>query len=583
MPAVARLQVVLSFNLQKTFSPCGREGLKISLRVTQLNVRYQSDSGIITLLNLPLRVHLMNTLTISAFFSGTDHKIDAASDDIWWLPTLFHENVDHTDDNPKTENPQKKIGYNGCAINYGFPGAIFGTGIDKDAKEVIEKIKAEIAKGHKVVFNAYGHSRGAITALLIAKQLGNVNPKYLEINLFLHDPVPGNLLTTAALDPFNISLANKTMDLRSCKALQNVITLYPHEALNPLMAHAPLFPRYPRHTNVEEEVIADCHAGAQYYTKIDERIHFTPASFMAFARAFKFLKACGTQFRELPKIHISGIECDEECDPNDQESIEQFLIKVYEEENKKIHRKTTRAAHSATGLSIHVKSNPNIKYYNLHHQRLAATSLSIHVKSNPNIKYYNLDHQHYNLDHQRLNGSEEDKTNVRVTIEKTYGPISLIKMAITNYPNAWQALKWTVLSLAISALIVSTGGFGALPIAAGASASLIILAIVAFAPLAGGAAAALWYSIAKPLIELTVNAIYYPNYRQEWQIQFATNPDEPGESTRDALELLGRRGRKETEEKNSELEERTYSNLFVSDDEEERVLPTKEEAFNFPY
>lgn len=51
--------------------------------------------------------------------------------------------------------------------------------------------------------------------------------------------------------------------------------------------------------------------------------------------------------------------------------MEQILNTFYEMENKREHKKSSKATHSATGVSINVKSAQDIEYYNLHHQRLA--------------------------------------------------------------------------------------------------------------------------------------------------------------------------------------------------------------------
>lgn len=136
--------------------------------------------------------------------------------------------------------------------------------MDAQCQQVIWQTESELKNGNFLVLNVYGHSRGAVAALLLAKQLNRIDPAALEINLALLDPVPGNFIITSTLDFLAISLAKKTMDLRACKHLKRVLALYPCEPLNAFAAHAPLFTLYPEHTEVEEEIIPGCHSSAQY-------------------------------------------------------------------------------------------------------------------------------------------------------------------------------------------------------------------------------------------------------------------------------------------------------------------------------
>jgi hypothetical protein len=102
-------------------------------------------------------------------------------------------------------------------------------------EKVIDRIMQEINAGHQITLNVYGHSRGGIAALLLAKQLGRVDKEKLAINLALLDPVPGNSIIISSIDPFKISLANKTMDLSDCKPLRKVLGPYIHASRSLLL------------------------------------------------------------------------------------------------------------------------------------------------------------------------------------------------------------------------------------------------------------------------------------------------------------------------------------------------------------
>ena len=212
-----------------------------------------------------------------------------------------------------TAEPKKmnntKMGFDGCGISHGFRGALFGSGLDEQSDQAIQRIVKEIEAGNEVTLNVYGHSRGAVGALLLAQQLSSIDPNKLSINLAMLDPVPGNLITTSTLDPLNISLANKTMDLSGCKPLKRVLALYPHAPLSSLLAHAPLFVTYPPEVEVEEEVIAGCHAQAE--------ILDGPGSLMARWKIEEFMTHNGTKIDtsvdytnkdQLKKSYISEYE-----------------------------------------------------------------------------------------------------------------------------------------------------------------------------------------------------------------------------------------------------------------------------------
>src|ERR1700722_10640788 len=106
----------------------------------------------------------MPEIIISCFFSGTSFSYNDRNE----LAGLLYKHI-NTD-----KEGQVAIGFNGCARNYGkFRGGIFGAGLDVQCLEVIARVQAEIKSGNTVKLNIFGHSRGGIAALMLAKQLSN--------------------------------------------------------------------------------------------------------------------------------------------------------------------------------------------------------------------------------------------------------------------------------------------------------------------------------------------------------------------------------------------------------------------------
>jgi hypothetical protein len=386
--------------------------------------------------------------TISVFFSGTSFSIEDSS---FLAGSLYRR----TEENQQ----QIKMGFDGCGVLYPVLGTILGNGLDEQADQVIQRIAQEIGAGNELTLNVYGHSRGAIGALMLAQQLSLVDPNKLSINMALLDPVPGNLITTSTLDLFNITLANKAMDLRGCKPLKKVLALYPHMPLPDLAFHAPLFVSYPEGIEVKESVIAGCHAAAENM--------YDSASTIASLRVEEFFAKNGTQFSSS-------------IDYTDSDLLRKSYLAQYEIELMRLNsngQPMTRSAHSAKGVYINTKLGA--QYFNEHHKRLA--------------------------------GGAEDAT-VALTIEQNRGPISFLKRTITAHPLAWQILKWSSLSLSLAGLLFLTGGLGAIPLIATVVAKLGVFSIFVAAPVAGGALATLWYGAIKPALSWCINRIFYPMY-----------------------------------------------------------------------
>lgn len=421
-------------------------------------------------------------ITLSAFFSGTGHSISEEG----VLAGLLSQSID--------EGPaQKMMGFDGCGEVYGFRGNIFGAGLDEQCDQLIHQVETEIQKGNTVTLNVYGHSRGAIGAQMLAKQLSDVDQQLLQINLALLDPVPGNFITTSTVDPLNISLAQKTMDLRECNPLRNALVLYPHQPLPSILCHAPLLSLYPQDTRVVEEVIAGCHSGAQFLEmNADRGAVFNLYSFIAFVQVFEFLKACGSDFKPFPSSQV-WIESNDGLylKQISMDALKPALLQVYNELlTREAYQDKDRDCHSATGAYIHTKAKA----------------------------------AYFNLDHQRLAGVLEDKRTVHVSFEEGQGPISRLKRVSLHYPIATQWLKWTVISIGVmTGFVLSTGGLSAMALLMGLTTKLGMMSCLVATPVVGGIVAGLWYGAMKPVLHWAVNRIVYPKF---YMRQFHPHPQE---------------------------------------------------------
>jgi len=386
--------------------------------------------------------------TISVYFNDTDFKINNLSQR---ASNLYNITIE--------SESQIKFGFNGCGIDYGFFGKFFGSGLDKQCETVINCIIQEINKikdGHHITLNVYGHKRGGIAALLLAKQLGIIDIKKLVINLALYDPVPGNYITTSFIDPFKISLANKTMDLRDCKPLSKVLALYPYITPPDIPRHAPLLVYYPQKTMVEEEVVNGCH-------EVDEKQYEEDLT-LADLRIHEFLAKNGTQLEDQFKKF------------NNAEHMKNEYIDSYQQALN-IVVKSRRDTHSSSGKVI--TANHEGKYLNNHHKALCG-------------------------------GSPDDSVCLRIEPKK--GLFSRFRNFFSNYPLVGQLLKWTLITLSVASLLYFTGGLAVLPLLIPIVVKFGSLSILAISPLIGGILATLWYSAAKPILSWAASKFFYPHY-----------------------------------------------------------------------
>ncbi len=293
-------------------------------------------------------------IVLTIYFSGTGHEIEEQFN----LGSFLYANNTQND-------KQMRLGFSGCGITHGLSGIFFGTGLNEQCQVVKKQVLDLIKQGKKVKLNCYGHSRGGIAALLLTKMLGDFDEDILEINLALLDTVPGNLLVTQKIDFLGQTLANQAMDLSKCHNLKRVLSLYTNVPLADLAAHAPLFPKYPKKTQMEEDVLPGCHSGVQYQTVFSDEVNFrNEQSLLTFAYISKFLKDCGTALEFLGKRFFNrGTEV--------QLEDAAVLKSIYEREKQKL-VPSSKAGHSYR--SVKIKTDPAQRYLNRQHREIVQES-----------------------------------------------------------------------------------------------------------------------------------------------------------------------------------------------------------------
>jgi hypothetical protein len=311
---------------------------------------------------------MMENITLTIYFSGTGHSIENNE----MLAGALHSMT-------LLDKEHAKMGFDGCGVEYGCSGAMFGTGLEEQCEQVVENVIGMLKIGKRVRLNAYGHSRGAVACLLLAKKLGKFDRDILEINLVLMDPVPGNLISSAALDFTHRTLARQALDVSDCRNLTRVLAIYPHEPLPDYAFHAPIIPQYPPYCEVTEEIIPGCHAGAQLMRN-DIINGFNNASRITFSMVTQFLVKLGTTFTFL----TSAPSADQEVGMRNR------LLRLYTEafnvqQDKNL--SLTRPCHAASSVAIKTQWPANFlshTHKKLHYQ---ANDIVLDEKSNESQDY----------------------------------------------------------------------------------------------------------------------------------------------------------------------------------------------------
>ena len=411
---------------------------------------------------------------ISVFFSGTGFSIHEPR---FLASQLYALCVD--------DESQARFGFNGCGVDYGFNGTLWGTGLDIQCQKVISQVQKELGDGHEVSLNVYGHSRGGIAALMLAKQLGQLDPAQLSVNLAMLDPVPGNFISTSSSDFFNISLANKTMDLSDCKTLKSVLSLYPFTPLPDIACHAPLFPTYPKQAQVDVDVTFGCHAGA-------EQIYSPDCSLVA-KRFYDFLRSKGTQFYEAELSKIFTIS-------------DEAYMNAYTNRMSEIEGTTTRSAHSLHSDYIEVNEAT---------QRLQ---------------------QYFNRHHQQLAGVNDDPATRLASVKTSQGLLARLIAVLNNHPLSISAIQWGVIGSGLAASLIFTGGLTVIPFLATIVSNI---GFIGTAIILSGVSAFTWQYALKPALNWVAERFYYPHYEVLHTVPSDANVSPNSISTSEMLDILG--------------------------------------------
>lgn len=389
---------------------------------------------------------------------------------------------------------QKHIGVEGPMGIWGF---VFGSGLDGYVKKQLDHVVKKINKNkYKVTLNVFGYSRGGLGALMLADKLSEVDPDLLSINLILLDPVPGNLTITSKIDPFNVALANIAQDLSKCKPLNNVLVLYSAELLKPTLA--PVFPLYPSHANVIEDISPGDHFAFKRCQLVEDEVHFMPDGFIGFTRVLRFLQENGSEFNSFPSIQIQSlidvpgavivpdqslvknIRIEREDEEFFEKKIDEALLAIYPEKNKVEYPRHGRHKHTKREVRIDVKKK-SVPYFNRHHQQLMDVP--------------------------------EDSSQLRMCVKEKTGFFANLRRRVNQHPHLKRIVYWSLFCAGLIGLFFLTGAVTAIPFVSGLIAILgLSLGTVVLAAIVTLALAGIWYFTIKPASSWALHRFFYPDH-----------------------------------------------------------------------
>jgi hypothetical protein len=321
--------------------------------------------------------------TISIFFNGTAHSDTPESETnvlVYSLANLLHRQL---------INKKMSLLFPGVGTIHPIRGTLFGTGMSEQIQTALVFILGKIKPEHHLVINLFGHSRGAISALILTQKLAKIDPKQLSIHLMMHDPIPGNLISASKIDTLKLTLANQAMNLKHCKNLKKVLTLYPNcpfKGYNPLaLAHAPLFPSYPDESMVHEEIIPGTHSESQFGYYCQGELCFShPGAFIAYHAATKFMTENQTILHMPNKFYYLNPKLKEEIEISSS-NMRAGLLKAYRDASAETKEKSIKIGHGQTGKLI--ATYPHSMYFNGEHlmlERKSQPKTQVRFEERPN-------------------------------------------------------------------------------------------------------------------------------------------------------------------------------------------------------
>jgi len=298
---------------------------------------------------------------ITVYFSGTDGVIQGGATQITTFSS-YTSGFDLTNSTLPEENYQYyKFAFDGCGVTNGMIGMVFAYGLQEQCDKVKDVVSVLVQNHYKVILNCFGLSRGGIACLMLAQMLSDIPKSQLEMNILLFDPVPGNLITSSKLDIIGVTVANQNMDVSDSVNLRRVLSIYPYIPLPDMAFHAPIIPRFPTHSEVEEDVTLGCHQGALV-------IPYNLETRLSFLRIKTFLEEAGTRFEEAID-HMFPI------------TEQQCLTEIEDEIARNAGSTSIRYVHSLDNLVIVREGNG--PFLNLHHVNISR-KLGREVPDEPN-------------------------------------------------------------------------------------------------------------------------------------------------------------------------------------------------------
>ncbi len=292
----------------------------------------------------------------------------------WTLPSFLYQEK-------CTERTETSVvrGYDGSGVTHGWLGEIYGWGLDAAFDELEKIIKDANQADHPVTLNVFGVSRGAISAMLLALKLKDIDTTLLNINLLLHEPVPGNARATVAIDGYDVTLTNQVMDMRACQNLTRVSTIYTNETeqlswLGTCLPFSPLRTRlFPSTCQVEETVVQGAHSSVQRIWETPGYYRFSMEKLVLFGIVHDFLADCGTPLlfeHPLRYLHIDAAGDKHHKIIETEKQLNTAIKEIYAQqlENLRIKQKSDLIYCHGEGTP-YIASNYRAQYLNTDHQR----------------------------------------------------------------------------------------------------------------------------------------------------------------------------------------------------------------------
>ena len=402
-----------------------------------------------------------NTVVVSVYFSDKNNQIgidqiDQQAKKYTHLAGYFAEHdisvnaidfiqkfniiTESSDLSELVKKESYKFTFDGCGVQYGIAGAIFGYGLQQQCREVERKIRHLIFQGKKVVLNVYGQGLGGVAGLRLAKMIGKIPQEWLTVNLGLLDPTPGNSIMATKLDILECNLANQVMDLRDSKNLKKVLCIYSVEKEALKIFHAPLFPDYPKTCDVQEEIVY------KDYTETG----------VPFFRIKYFLEQQGTVFNFNFSEKINTLDS---------------LKKAYENTLNK----------TWDFQKHHILSNRDL-------------TIIARSKNQQGMIYPNKYYKHF-VEDLPLNDNNITENNCRLLVQP--GFFHDLKKWHTEHPLIKNIFKWLLVGIVAVTVLYFTGGLVIIPAIILKTVGIYVLPLLI--PLLSVSIALVWYGFITPL------------------------------------------------------------------------------------